>query len=239
MLVRCSKASHWRHSQEKLHVPVLGYAMDLRVVEIFASIQGESTRAAQPCSFVRLAGCDVGCAWCDTPEAQDAAAGRGWSVDQICAEVETLGLELVELTGGEPLMQRRGVAELSRRLLDAGRIVMLETSGCHPVAGLDGRIEVMMDVKTPSSGAAGRLCEGNLAALDANDEVKFPLADRDDYEWARAFLARHDLSQVRAIHFSPIWGRLDPRTLAGWMRTDPAVGRVRLAVQLHKLLGLR
>jgi len=213
--------------------------MNLRVVEIFRSIQGESTRAGQPCTFVRLAGCDVGCAWCDTPEAQDPAAGHDLSVGDICAEVETLGLPLVEITGGEPLLQRRGVGELSGRLLDAGRTVMLETSGCHPVAGLDPRVEVIMDAKPPSSGAADGFCQANLGELDGNDEVKFPLADREDYEWACAFLARHDLSQVRAVHFSPVWGRLEPRTLAGWMRLDRSVGRAVLAVQLHRLLDLR
>lgn len=212
--------------------------MILRVYEIFESIQGESTRAGQRCTFVRLAGCDVGCTYCDTVEAQDPRAGRDMTVRAIMDQAGAFGLPLVEITGGEPLMQSRGTVALAARLLEGGRAVMLETNGCLPIpSALDGRTEIIMDVKTPSSGAAGRLCKDNLDALGASDEVKFVVADRRDYEWAREFVdAAPQLSRVRAIHFSPAWGLLSPATLAAWMLEDR--GPARLTVQLHKLLGV-
>jgi 7-carboxy-7-deazaguanine synthase len=211
--------------------------MLLRVVEIFASIQGESTRAGQPCAFVRLAGCDVGCTYCDTPQARDPHAGRGMTAGEIVAELARFKTLLVEITGGEPLLQRAGVEALASALLATGHTVMLETSGCLSMAGLDPRIEVIMDVKTPGSGAAERFCEANLAALDANDEVKFVLTGRDDYQWARDFVAHApQLAVARAIHFSPAMPGLSPRDLAGWMVRDG--GSARLGVQLHKLLGV-
>jgi len=212
--------------------------MNLRVCEIFRSIQGESTRAGQPCSFVRLAGCDAGCTYCDTPQAQDPAAGRDMTVASVAAAVTDLGESLVEITGGEPLLQRDGVAALAARLLDAGCTVMLETNGCHDVSPLDPRIEIVMDVKTPGSGVAKRLCRANLDVLDGNDEVKFVLTGREDYLWAREFVARTpQLSRVRAIHFSPVWETLPAAALAAWLRADG--GAARLAVQLHKLLGVQ
>jgi 7-carboxy-7-deazaguanine synthase len=212
--------------------------MTLRVYEIFRSIQGESTRAGQPCSFVRLAGCDARCTYCDTPQAQDSAAGRDMSVADVAAAATRLGESLVEITGGEPLLQHDGVVALATRLLDAGCTVMLETNGCHDVSRLDPRIEIIMDVKTPGSGAADRLCRANLDVLDGNDEVKFVLTGREDYLWAREFVARTpSLSRVRAVHFSPAWDTLPAAALAAWLRADG--GPARLAVQLHKLLGVR
>jgi 7-carboxy-7-deazaguanine synthase len=214
--------------------------MALRVVEIFRSLQGESTRAGQDCLFVRLAGCDLGCTYCDTPQAHDPRAGSDMSVDQILAEACRLydgPPALVEITGGEPLLQRSGVEQLAARFLALGSTVMLETSGAYPLDDLDPRIEIIMDVKTPGSGAADRFCDENLNVINENDEVKFVLTGRDDYEWAGKFVTgRPELSQARAIHFSPAWGTLDPATLAGWMLEDG--GAARLGVQLHKLLGI-
>jgi 7-carboxy-7-deazaguanine synthase len=212
--------------------------MILRVYEIFESIQGESTRAGQRCAFVRLAGCDVGCSYCDTIEAQDPTAGRDMTIDAIVDQVNTFGLPLVEITGGEPLMQPRGTVALATRLIESGKTVMLETSGCVAIpSALDGRVEIIMDVKAPSSGAADRLCKENLDAIGASDEVKFVLANRGDYEWARKFVdTTPQLSGMRAIHFSPAWGLLSPATLAAWMLEDD--GPARLTVQLHKLLGV-
>lgn len=211
--------------------------MTLRVAEIFRSIQGESTRAGQPCAFVRLAGCNVGCRYCDTPQARDAKAGREMTVEQVVGEVMAFGLTLVEITGGEPLLQREGTAALAERLLEAGRTVMLETSGSLPIAGLDERIEVILDVKTPGSGAADRFCAENLDRVDGNDEVKFVLTGREDYQWACELVARTpQMLRARAIHFSPVMPALSPHLLAGWMVTDG--GPARLGVQLHKLLGV-
>ena len=211
-------------------------AMKLRVVEIFESIQGESTRAGLPCVFVRLAGCDAGCTYCDTPQAHDHQAGSDMTLDEVASAIDRWETRLVEITGGEPLLQREGVRQLAYRLLEAGRTVMLETNGCHDLSGLDRRLEVIMDVKTPGTGAADRLCRENLSLLDGNDEVKFVLTGREDYQWACRFLAANDLSRVRAVHFSPAWRLLSPATLAAWIRrgNPPA----RLAVQLHKLLGV-
>jgi len=210
--------------------------MNLRVQEIFSSIQGESTRAGQRCTFVRLAGCPVQCVYCDTPEAQDPASGRDMPVEEVVKEVRHLGEPLVEITGGEPLVQRPAVDILAVALLEAGLPVMLETSGCLSTRGLDGRIEMVMDVKTPGSGAALPLCERNLGILRPIDEIKFVIVDRADYEWSRRFVAEHDLDGLRAVHFSPAWGRLDPGVLAGWIRQDNPP--VRFTLQLHKLLGV-
>ena len=212
--------------------------MNLRVVDIFQSIQGESTRAGQPCAFVRLAGCDVGCSYCDTPEARDTRAGRLMTVDETLHALRALNVPLVEITGGEPLLQREPAAHLAERLLDLGHTVMIETSGCLPLGPLDPRLEIIMDVKTPGSGAAQRFRPENLPLLDGNDELKLVLTGRDDYHWACRFLAEHDLVALRAVHFSPAWSLLDPRTLAAWMLADPASAGARLTVQLHKLLGM-
>jgi 7-carboxy-7-deazaguanine synthase len=217
----------------------LTLTVTVRIVEIFRSLQGESTRAGQPCLFVRLAGCDLLCRYCDTPQAHDPRAGRDLTIDQVVAEVEKLFPDpapLVEITGGEPLLQRPGVEQLAARFLALGSTVMLETNGAQPIRGLDPRLEIIMDVKTPGSGAADRLCLENLPLLDSNDELKFVLTGRDDYDWACRFLAAHDVSSLRAVHFSPAWSTLAPATLAGWMLTDRSPAR--LAVQLHKLLGL-
>ncbi|MBN2582389.1 MAG: radical SAM protein [Planctomycetes bacterium] len=212
--------------------------MNLRVYEIFRSIQGESTRAGQPCAFVRLSGCDAHCSYCDTPQAQDPASGRNITVLEIVATVKQLGEPVVEITGGEPMLQPEGVMALASRLLDMGHTVMLETNGCHDLSALDPRIEIVMDVKTPGSGLVGQLHEANIDVLDGNDEVKFVLTGREDYEWAREFIAeRPQIMAVRAIHFSPVWDSLPAAALAAWLREDG--GPARLAVQLHKLLGVR
>lgn len=213
--------------------------MDLRVAEIFESVQGESTRAGEPCAFVRLSGCDVGCAWCDTPDAQDATGGRVMSVGSVATELTRLCTQLVLITGGEPLLQREAVMALAGRLLDADRAVMLETSGAYPADGLDPRIQIVMDAKTPSSGATDRFRAKHLSPLDGNDELKFVVADRKDFRWALSFMAEHDTSRLRAVHLSPAWGRLPATELAAWLRTAEVGSNVRLTVQLHKLLGVR
>ncbi|NIA22020.1 MAG: 4Fe-4S cluster-binding domain-containing protein [Anaerolineaceae bacterium] len=210
--------------------------MTLRVVEIFAGLQGESTRAGLPCVFVRLAGCDLDCTYCDTPQAHDPRAGSNMTIDQVVSAVGRHETLLVEITGGEPLRQAEGLAALAGRLLAAGRTVMLETNGCHDLTPLDPRIDMIMDVKTPGSGVADRLCRKNLRLLDGNDEVKFVLTGGEDYRWACRFLAENDLSRVRAVHFSPVWRQLSAVELAAWLRRDNPPAR--LAVQLHKLLGV-
>ena len=204
----------------------------LTVNEIFHSIQGESTRAGDRCVFVRLTGCDLRCSWCDTPYAFHE--GRKMSVDEVLSAVDGYACPLVEITGGEPLLQE-GVYELMDRLLAAGHTVMLETGGHRPIDRVPARVVKIVDVKCPGSGEAGKNHWGNLDRLAAHDEIKFVLADRADYEFARDVVERRQLaSRAAAILFSPVHGTLDPKTLSEWVIADRLPVRVQL--QLHKLI---
>ncbi len=202
------------------------------VNELYASIQGESTRAGQPCAFVRLTGCPLHCAWCDSEFS--FSGGRRMELDEIVAEVRRLGLPLVEVTGGEPLAHA-GCGELLRRLCDAGLTVLLETSGAFKVDAVDPRVIKILDIKCPGSGMADRNEWGNLERLGPADEIKFVLADRADYEWARDAIARHPaLRDGRPVLLSPVHGRLDPGQLGEWIVADRLAARVQ--IQLHKYL---
>ncbi|HOT00880.1 MAG TPA: radical SAM protein [Acidobacteriota bacterium] len=207
--------------------------MKLAVAEIFFSIQGESTFAGCPCSFVRLAGCNLDCRYCDTLAAR--AGGRAMSVDDVVAAVAAFGCPLVEITGGEPLLQA-GVPELCRRLLADGRRVLLETNGSLPLDVVDGRVVRIMDVKTPGSGMAHRMRVENLDQLRPPDQLKFVLTDRADYEWARTYLTAHPLPAGVDVLFAPVTPGLPPADLARWILDDRLP--VRLQIQLHKHLGL-
>jgi len=209
----------------------------LRVTEIFHSIQGESTWAGQPCTFIRLSGCPLRCTWCDTAYAFHG--GERLSLDDILRRVAAPDTPLVEVTGGEPLIHPNAF-RLVQRLLDAGFTVLVETSGAVDVAGLDPRAHRIMDVKCPGSGESERNLWSNLQHLTGNDEVKFVIADRADYEWAREVVREHGLGErVRAgtlkeVLFSPVWGRVEFRDLAGWILEDRLP--VRFQLQLHKLV---
>jgi 7-carboxy-7-deazaguanine synthase len=204
----------------------------LTVFEIYPSIQGESTHAGRPCVFVRLAACDLRCSWCDTPYA--FTGGRKMSVDEVVARVADLRVPLVELTGGEPLLQREAVP-LMARLLDAGHEVLLETGGHISIADVPEAVVRIVDVKCPGSGEASKMHWPNLERLRPHDEVKFVLQDRADYEYARDVVARHGLTRrVAAVLFSPVFGVLDPRTLAAWILEDRLT--VRLQLQQHKYI---
>ncbi|MFN2383045.1 MAG: radical SAM protein [Gemmatimonadota bacterium] len=205
--------------------------MPLKVNEIFHSIQGESTHAGRPCVFVRLTYCNLRCTWCDTTYAFFEGVER--SLDDIVAEVTAFGCTLVEVTGGEPLIQHE-TADLLRRLLDAGLEVLLETSGSWPIDRVPDGVRIIMDCKAPGSGMVGRNRWENLRLLDADDEVKFVLADRADYEWARGIVGEHDLTRRHAVLFAPVFGALDPQQLAEWILAD-RLG-VRMQLQLHKLI---
>jgi 7-carboxy-7-deazaguanine synthase len=207
--------------------------VSLRISEIFYSLQGESTQAGRPCAFVRLAGCDLACSYCDTPAARQA--GTEMSVEEILAAVAGFGCPLVEVTGGEPLQQPE-TPELCRRLADAGHAVLLETNGSRPLAGLDPRIVRIMDVKTPGSGMAASFDASNLAVLRPPDQVKFVLTGEADYAWARQFLRDHPLPDGVEALFSPVTPGLEPAALARWILRDRLP--VRLQVQLHKWLDL-
>jgi 7-carboxy-7-deazaguanine synthase len=222
------------------------------ITEIFKSIQGESTRAGLPCIFVRLTGCNLRCTWCDTAYAFHG--GKKMSVQQVMARVDELAgkrvesgagaavtAPLVELTGGEPLLQEE-IYPLAKKLLAAGYTVMIETSGERDISRLPTEVNKIVDVKCPDSGEADTFEMRNLEALSANDEVKFVLSTRRDYEFARDFTVQHRLAErVRQVLFSPVfddpegkWQGLEPRQLVEWILADGLP--VRLGLQLHKFV---
>jgi 7-carboxy-7-deazaguanine synthase len=204
----------------------------LTINEIFHSIQGESTHAGRRCVFVRLTACDLRCSWCDTPYAFHE--GRKMSLDEVVAEVERHDCDTVELTGGEPLLQRE-VYPLIDRLLERGKLVLIETGGHISLERVPAAVRTIMDVKCPGSGEAGRTDWSNLDRLDDNDEVKFVIRDRADYEYARDVVRRHALeTKVHAVLFSPVHGVMDPRTLSEWVLGDRLPVRVQL--QVHKYI---
>jgi 7-carboxy-7-deazaguanine synthase len=204
----------------------------LTVNEIFFSIQGESTYAGRPCVFVRLAACDLRCGWCDTPYAFHE--GTKTSVADVVARVEAYGCPLVEITGGEPLLQE-DVYPLMDALLALGKTVLLETGGHVDLGRVPAAVVKIVDVKCPGSGEQHRHEWGNMDRLGPADQVKFVLEDRADYEYARDVLARYGLERrSAAVLFSPVHGVLDPRTLAEWVLADRLPVRVQL--QLHKYI---
>jgi len=211
----------------------------MQVTEIFRSIQGESTYAGTPCIFVRLTGCNLRCVWCDTAYA--FYGGKKMSVEEVMETVRNFSeregqraVNLVELTGGEPLLQKETVP-LMNKLLDDSYRVMVETSGERYVGDLPQSVVKIVDVKCPGSGEGGTFCMENLKALAPRDQLKFVLADRRDYEWARDFLREHRLENtVEAVIFSPVFGQLEPRPLAEWILEDGLP--VRLGLQLHKFI---
>jgi 7-carboxy-7-deazaguanine synthase len=219
----------------------------VQITEVYKSIQGESTYAGLPCVFVRLTGCNLRCSWCDSE--YTFTGGHRRSLEEVAAAVEQLspGGGLVEITGGEPLLQEREVVALMQRLLDGDYTVLLETSGERPLQRVPHRVIKIVDVKCPNSGEPDTFYMENLEALNSQDEVKFVLSDRSDYEFARDFVARHNLDQrVNAVLFSPAFSKeasgardtshclLDPRELAEWILADGVPAR--LALQIHKFI---
>ena len=215
----------------------------LRINEIFHSIQGESTRSGEPCVFIRLAGCHLRCSYCDTEYAFNEGTKR--SIDDIFKEVVSFECPVVELTGGEPLLQPK-VHDLERRLLDHGNTVLIETSGACDLAPCDPRSVIIMDIKTPSSGEADRIHPGNLGLLKKHHEAKFVIGDRKDYEWAREFIQTNALcDRVACVLFSPVFEQtqglqilgangLEPHHLAKWILEDKLP--VRMQLQIHKFI---
>jgi 7-carboxy-7-deazaguanine synthase len=203
----------------------------LVVNEIFFSIQGEGTRSGEPCVFVRLTGCPLRCVYCDTAYAFHEGEKR--SEDEVLAAISVYPCRLVELTGGEPLSQRSAFPFVTR-LLDLGWKVLIETSGHVPISDLDPRAHVILDVKTPKSGESGKMAWENLDLLKPEDEVKFVIADRSDFEWSRDLVRDRGLLAKCPVLFSPVHGELPPGELGRWI-LDEGLG-VRLQVQLHKYL---
>jgi 7-carboxy-7-deazaguanine synthase len=219
----------------------------VRITEIYKSLQGESTHAGLPCVFVRLTGCNLRCSWCDSE--YTFTGGKPMSEDQIFAEVQRLspGGGMVEITGGEPMLQERELVPFMQRLIEAGYRVLIETSGERPLARVPQPVIKIVDVKCPHSGEPDTFDLANLDALEPHDEVKFVLSDRADYEFARDFVDRHKLSsRVHAVLFSPAFRKdatgardvshclLDPQDLALWMLADNVPAR--LGLQIHKFI---
>jgi len=200
----------------------------MRVTEIFHSIQGESSHIGRPCVFVRLTGCNLRCRWCDSE--YTFTGGARMELDAVVERVKGYGCNLVEVTGGEPLAQSESF-ELIRRLCDDGFEVLIETSGSIDVAPVDPRAKIILDIKCPGSGEAAKNRWENLDILRPHDEIKFVIADRSDYDWARRVVEERGLGR-RTLLFSPVWGELDMKSLAEWMLADRVPAR--LQTQLHK-----
>jgi 7-carboxy-7-deazaguanine synthase len=219
----------------------------MQLTEIYKSLQGESTHAGLPCVFVRLTACNLRCSWCDSE--YTFQGGRKMTSQEVQDEVKRLSPHggLVEITGGEPMLQERELLPLMQQLLEAGYQVLLETSGERPLQQVPAEVIKIVDVKCPNSGAADTFRSDNLGTLTAHDEVKFVLSDRADYEFAREFTRRHKLAKrVNAVLFSPAFRKdatgsrdsshclLDPRQLAEWILADEVPAR--LGLQLHKFI---
>ncbi len=205
----------------------------LRIAEIYRSIQGESTFAGWPCVFVRTAGCDIRCVYCDEPHALSSVGSERVTIDSVLGRVKEFGVGMVEVTGGEPLVQK-AVPDLIRLLCDQGYRVLLETGGHHDISGIDPRCHVILDVKTPGSGMGEHNDLANLDRLREGDEVKIVLTDRADYEWVRDLVRRTGIDDRAPVHFSPCFGAVSPHDLASWILEDGC--RVRLNLQLHKII---
>ena len=204
----------------------------LTINEIFFSIQGESSYSGRPCVFVRLTGCNLRCAWCDTAYAFDE--GHSMLVDDVVARVDAYDCSLVEVTGGEPLLQD-DVYPLMQRLLTAGKTVLLETGGQADISGVPAAVVKVVDMKCPGSGEVSRNDLGNLSRLAPHDEVKFVIRDRVDYEFARDMIEQHELERrCGTVLFSPVHRVLEPGQLSDWALADGLP--VRVQVQLHKYL---
>lgn len=203
----------------------------LRVNEVYASVQGESTHAGRPCVFVRIAGCNLRCTWCDSTFTFTGGDHR--SIDDVVQEVLAFGIRLVEVTGGEPLVHRQ-VPELIRRLQEKECEVLVETSGSIDISVVPDGAKIIMDLKPPDSGEVEANLWANLGRLRPGDELKFVLASRRDYEWSRDVVRKHDLEGALPVLFSPVHGQLIPSEIAEWLVEDKL--DVRLQLQLHKLI---
>lgn len=206
-------------------------AGSLLIHEIYRSVQGESSFAGLPCVFVRTAVCDSRCVWCDTPHA--FTQGTSLSLEEVLRRVREFRTPLVEVTGGEPLLQAE-VLPLMTALADEGFTVLLETSGAHDVGPLDPRVHIILDLKCPDSGEVERNFWPNLESLKPTDEIKFVLASRADFDWTEDTIRRHGLERRFRILLSPVFGKVEPLHLAGWLLESGL--QVRLQLQLHKIL---
>lgn len=203
----------------------------LKINEIFFSIQGESSFAGRPCVFVRLSACNLRCSYCDTEYA--FYEGKDHTLETIVEEVKGYDCKLVEITGGEPLLQKN-VHNLMQQLCDLGLTVLLETGGHMPIVEVDPRVHRIMDLKCPSSGESDKMHWDNLSVLNKKDEVKFVVADQDDYQWATDIIRKNNLTTKCTVLISPVFGKMDNQQLAEWILEDQL--DVRFQVQMHKMI---
>lgn len=206
----------------------------LNVTEIFTSLQGESTLAGYPCTFVRLAECNLRCAWCDTTYSHDLSAAKFMTLEEIISEVSKFPVKLVEITGGEPLLQSESV-RLCEELLEHGYRVMIETNGSLDISVVPQGVRRIVDVKCPDSGCGGSFLLDNLQHICDNDELKFVVASINDCEWAKNFCASHDLTKTCTVTFSPVNKKLSYNKLADWLIAN-CTDNIRLGLQLHKII---
>ncbi len=203
----------------------------LTINEIFHSIQGESTFAGLPCVFVRLTFCNLRCSYCDTEYA--FYEGSDMTIEQIINEVKKYKTKLIEVTGGEPLMQKASL-ELMTQLADAGYTVLLETGGSLPIADVDKRVKIIMDLKCPSSKMERKNYYDNISVLKTTDEVKFVIGTKEDYDWAKNILSQYSLTEKCQVLFSPVFGEIDLKELTNWILQDNL--NVRFQLQMHKYI---
>jgi len=203
----------------------------LKINEIFHSVQGESSKAGQPCVFVRLTYCNLRCSYCDTEYA--FYEGKDKSVDEIITEVRKYDCKLVEITGGEPLFQKE-CWDLMTRLCDEGFEVMLETGGSLPIKDIDKRVMIIMDLKCPSSKMMKKNLYENIEYIKLKDEIKFVIGTREDYDWSKEIIVKYNLTNKCGILFSVVFGELEPVTLVNWILEDKL--KVRYQLQMHKII---
>lgn len=206
---------------------------ELLIYETFSGIQGESTHAGRPCFFIRLTGCNLRCSYCDTKKAQKIGSGSKRTIDSLLKEAENSGIRLVEITGGEPMLQK-GTPDLCRRLLAAGFEVLMETNGSVDLSPLPDGIKRIIDWKTPSSGESEKMLDSNFRTLHPHDEIKFVIAGRGDYEASVRTMKKFDLASHATVLFAPVFGSIKPETLVEWMLADRLPAR--LNMQLHKII---
>jgi len=203
----------------------------LKVNEIYHSIQGESTYSGLPCVFIRLTGCNLRCTYCDTEYA--FFDGNERSVDEIIDEIRKYNCKLVEITGGEPLIQDNSI-ELMKKLCDNDFTVMLETAGNMSIKNVDERVKIIMDLKCPSSGMMDKNLYENTEHLKKEDEIKFVIGNREDYDWSKNTLSKYNLNNKCTVHFSAVFNKLDPQSLVNWILEDKL--EVRFQLQMHKFI---
>ena len=203
----------------------------VRLSEVYASVQGESTHVGKPCVFVRLTGCNLRCSWCDSEFT--FTGGEHFDVEEVAQRAHAFGIPMVEVTGGEPLVQKSAIP-LMERLIELGHTVLIETSGSRSIADVPEQVHIIMDLKCPDSGEDAANLWSNLALLKPKDEVKFVIASRRDYEWARDVVRTHKLNETCECLFSPAWGLVDMQELVGWIMEDRL--DVRFQLQIHKVV---